>query len=310
MNIAVCFACNEAYIPLCKGLVLSLAEALRFSAGRDFSLHFIDIGCERASLEWLETAGVRLHGFVREDFLPGLPENQSPRYADAQLCRPFLPRLVPGYDCYLWIDCDIWIQGTDALPAVAQAASGFTDKIVICPEYHYGYIGHRNLRYALIAQRRWYGALYDEALAEELSFRPMFNSGFFAMRATSPLWDIWAEELAALYGRDHSADPSVLHYAEQLGLNRVIHERQAFVPLDPLFNYACGGSSVFLNPRGKVVVGYPPCPPVKGAHLLAFPIYGGMYLDKGLLYNRGTYLTEGERACLRALVRGQAAAPA
>ena len=310
MRTAVCFACNEAYIPLCKGLVLSLAEALRFAPDRDFSLHFIDIGCERASLDWLEAAGTQIHAFFREEHLPGLPENQSPRYADAQLCRPFLPRVVPGYDCYLWIDCDIWLQGTDVLPAVAQAASGFADKIVICPEYHYGYIGHRNLRYALLAQQRWYGALYkDAALVEELSFRPMFNSGFFAMRAGSPLWDLWAQELASLYGQDHSADPSVLHYAEQLGLNRVIHERQAFVPLDPLFNYACGGSSVFLNPRGKVVVGYPPCPPVKGAHLLAFSIYGGMYLDKGLLYKQGAYLTDSERASLRGLVRAQGGAP-
>ena len=77
------------------------------------------------------------------------------------------------------------------------------------------------------------------------------------------------------------------------------------MPLDPLFNYACGGSSVFLNPRGKVVVGYPPCPQVKGAHLLAFPIYGGMYLDKGLLYKKGEYLSERERTALRGLVRGQ-----
>ncbi len=311
MRIAVCFACNEAYIPLCKGLVLSLSEALRFIPDRDFSLHFIDIGCERASLDWLEAAGAQVHAFSREEHLPGLPENQSPRYADAQLCRPFLPRVVPGYDCYLWIDCDIWLQGTDVLPAVARAASGFADKIVICPEYHYGYIGHRNLRYALLAQQRWYGALYKDAdLVEELRFRPMFNSGFFAMQAGSPLWEIWAQELASLYGQDHSADPSVLHYAEQLGLNRVIHERQAFVPLDPLFNYACGGSSVFLNPRGKVVVGYPPCPPVKGAHLLAFPIYGGMYLDKGLLYRQGAYLTDSERESLRGLVRGQGDAPA
>lgn len=304
MRTAVCFACNEAYIPLCKGLVLSLTDALRFAADRDISLHFIDIGCERPSLDWLGSAGVAVHGFVREEHLPVLPENQCPRYADAQLCRPFLPRLIPGYDCYLWIDCDIWIQGTDVLPIVIQAASGFADKIIICPEVHYGYIGHRNQRYALIAQRRWYGALYpDPALADELSFRPMFNSGFFSMQGASSLWAAWAEELATLYSQDHSADPSVLHYAEQLGLNRIIHERQAFVPLDPLFNYACGGSSAFLNPRGKVVVGYPPCPPVKCAHLLAFPIYGGMYLDKGLLYKQGAYLTDDERAALRSLVR-------
>lgn len=306
MSVAVCFACNETYVPLCKGLVLSLGEALRFAGNsRDISLHFIDIGCERASLDWLETAGIRVSGFDRADYFPGISPQLLPRYADAQLCRPFLPSIVPGYDYYIWIDCDIWLQGADVLPALVQAASGFAEKIVICPELHYGYIGHRNLRYGLIAQQRWYRVLYkkDEALADELSFRPMFNSGLFAMFGGGPLWRLWADELTSLYGDDHSVDPSVLHYAEQLGLNRVIHERHAFVPLDPLFNYACGGSSVFLNPRGRVVVGYPPCPQVKGVHLLAFSLYGDMYLDRGLLYRKGEYLTGEERASLRALVR-------
>lgn len=304
MKVAVCFACNEAYIPLCKGLVLSLAQSLRFGEGRDMHPLFIDIGCEPASLDWLRQAGVGILDFSREEHLPGLSAELAPRYADAQLCRPFLPRLAPGYDAYVWIDCDIWLQSADALATLVQACSGFADKMVICPELHYGYIGHRNQRYALIAQQRWYTALYkDEELAGELSFKPMFNSGFFAMRAQSPLWDLWAEELGTLYAGDHSADPSVLHYAEQLGLNRLLHERQAFIPLDPLFNYACGGSSVFRNPRGKVVVGYPPCQPVKVVHLLAFPIYGRSYLDKGLLYDQGSYLTEQERTGLLSLLR-------
>ena len=305
MRVAVCFACNEAYIPLCKGLVLSLKEAGRFTtAGLEISLHFIDIGCTVPSLRWLQSHDVALHAFSREDHRILPRQDLVPRYADAQLCRPFLPKIVPDYDCYVWIDSDIWIQGTDAVPTMAQAVERFSDKIAICPEYHYGYIGHRNMRYAIAAQQKWYSALYkDEALADKYSFLPMFNSGFFAMQAQSPLWQLWAEELAMVYDGDHSADPSVLHFAEQLGLNRIIHKRQAFIPVDPIYNYACGGSSVFLNPRGKVVVGYPPCPPVKGVHLLAFSHYGGMYLEKGLLYKQGTYLDDNERAALASLVR-------
>ncbi len=305
MRVAVCFACNEAYMPLCKGLALSLAEAARFTpAGMEISRHFVDIGCSHASLAWLQGQGVELHAFSRADH-PLLPrQDLLPPYADAQLCRPFLPQIVPGYDVYVWIDCDIWVQGHDAVPSVAEAVTHCPDKIAICPEYHYGYLGHRNLRFAVIAQQRWYLALYrDEALADELGFRPMYNSGFFALPGQSPLWQAWAEELAGVYAGDHSADPSVLHYAEQLGLNRLIHERGLQLPVDPLFNYACGGSSVFLNPRGKVVVGYPPFTPVKNVHLLAFPLYGRMYLDKGLLYRKGAYLTEDERNALVGLLR-------
>lgn len=307
MRVAVCFSCNEAYMPLCKGLVLSLVETARFFP-RDLrvTLHFIDIGCLPASLAWLEEQGVHPHSFSRADY-PLLPrQDLLPRYADAQLCRPFLPRIIPGYDCYIWIDTDIWIQAADTIPTAAQSIAGFQNKILICPEHHYGYIGHRSLRLALPALRGWYLALYgDEELALELSHQPVFNSGFFAMLAQNPLWEAWADELAFVYGRDHSANPGVLHYAEQFALNRVAYARNAILPLDPLFNYACGGSVAFRNPRGKVVVGYPPCPPVKGVHLLFFSRYGAMYLDKGLLYQGGEYLADEERAALRSLVRTQ-----
>ena len=305
MRVAICFACNEAYVPLCKGLVLSLRDTRRLAPKDvDLSLHFIDIGCEEGSLEWLREQGAIVHGFSREEY-PLLPrQDLLPGYADAQLCRPFLPEIIPGYDVYVWIDCDIWMQAHDAVIEAVRAVSGFAEKIVICPEYHYGYLGHRDFRLAILAQQRWYKGLYaDEALAEDLSFRPMYNSGFFAMQGKSSLWRAWAEELSQVYAGDHSADPTVLHYAEQLGLNRLIHARQAQIPLDPIFNYACGGSAAFINPLGKVVVGYPPCAPVKGVHLLAFSRYGNMYLQKGLLYDQGRYLSPEERQALAALVK-------
>ncbi len=305
MRIAVCFACNEAYIPLCKGLVLSLRDAARFTPkSMDVTLNFIDIGCADTSLTWLAEQGVALHSFSRTEY-PLLPrQDLLPRYADAQLCRPFLPKIVQDYDYYVWIDCDIWVQGTDAIASAVQAAMQFPEKMVICPELHYGYIGQRNLRYAILAQQRWYLGLYKDAdLADELSFKPMYNSGFFAMTGENSLWQSWAEELAIVYGGDHAADPSVLHYAEQLGLNRLLHTQNKQLPLDPLYNYACGGSAVFLNPYGKVVIGFPPCAPIKCPHLLAFSRYGRMYMDKGLLYKKGSYLTAGERVALLALVK-------
>lgn len=305
MRTAVCFACNEAYIPLCKGLVLSLREALRHSpADGAISLHFIDIGCAPASLDWLRGQAAEVHGFARADFPALAGQAHAPRYADAQFCRPFLPQTIPGYDCYVWIDSDIWLQSSDALPSIIQAAAMFPDSLIICPEYHYGYLGHRNPRLAVHTHYRWYMALYgDEELAVEMSYQPMLNTGLFAMLPANPLWQAWGEELGQLYAADHSADPSVLHYAEQLGLNRVAYARQAVIPLDPIFNYACGGSMVFRNPRGKVVVGYPPAAPVKGVHLLAFPLYGREYLTKRLLYKGGSYLSKEERTALRGLLK-------
>ncbi len=305
MRAAVCFGCNEAYMPLCRGLVLSLQKALAAAPkGLDISLHFIDIGCETASLALLKEAGVSLHVFSRKLY-PSLPgEDLLPRYADAQLCRPFLPQLVRGYDCYIWIDTDAWVQGHDVLPTVTQAAERAGGGMILCPEYHYGFVGKRDLRLGLLAARTWYEALYDDpALVEGLSTQPILNSGFFGLMAGSPIWTAWADELARLYARDYSQDRSVLHYAEQLGLNRVLYGGMSFVPLDPVFNYPCAGSAVFVSPRGTLCVGYPPFAPLKVAHLLAFSYYGRQYLDNGMLFDGGRYLTEAERVGLSGLLK-------
>lgn len=70
MRVAVCFACDEAYFPLCKGLVLSLGEAARFfNPAWDVSLHFIDIGCRDESLSFLTRHGAAVHAFDRRAHL-------------------------------------------------------------------------------------------------------------------------------------------------------------------------------------------------------------------------------------------------
>lgn len=304
MRVAVCFACNEVYMPLCKGLVLSLRElAPDASSGHDFSFHFVDIGCDGASLDWLRTRGVTIHRFSRAAYLPDISTELAPAYADAQLCRPFLPDLIPGFDAYHWMDCDIWLQDRDALSIPAGTLSAFPEAMLICPELHYGYMNHRNQRNAVAAHRHWYAALYGPEAAEELAFKPILNTGFFAMRAGHPLWKAWGEEIARAYAAGHAHDPAVLHYAEQLCLNKLLHENRAFLPLDPLFNYACGGSAVMLNPRDQAVVGYPPFQPLKTVHLLFFSRYGKDYLEKSLLYRKGAYLSAAERAALLSLVR-------
>ncbi len=308
MRVAVCFGCNETYMPLCRGLILSLQKVLaRAPEDLDISLHFIDIGCSDASLARLKNAGAHLHAFSRKLY-PVLPtDDLLPRYADAQLCRPFLPQLVRGHDLYVWIDADIWIQAADALPTLIRAAARASGGMVICPECHYGLVGKRDFRLGLLAARTWYEALYDDHdLVEFLSCRPMFNSGLFGLAAGSPVWTAWAGELFRLYGRDHSGTRRVLHFAEQLGLNKMLHTgEQPFVPLDPIFNYPCAGSAVFARPGGALCVGYPPFTPLKAAHLLAFAHYGRQYLDRGMLFEAGRYLEPAERLALEGLLRGK-----
>ena len=49
----------------------------------------------------------------------------------AQFARPFLPRHFPGYETYLWIDADAWLQDWRAVELYVAAACG--DRLAITP---------------------------------------------------------------------------------------------------------------------------------------------------------------------------------
>ena len=304
MHIAVCFACDEIHFPLCKGLVLSIKETLRFlPPAWVVSLNCIDTGCSESNLAFFADQAIAVHAFPRKKFLPGIDSTQIPQHMDARLCRPFLPAIVQGQDMYIWISNDIWVQGQDALTVIVDAAARIAGKILICPEKHYGYINAVNPRDAVMARVDCYTALYGKAVAEDLSFRPMFATNLFALETSSLVWNKWADEIVRLYAVERGENSSVLLLAEQFALNYILYRDKAFIPLDPLFNYDCSNSAVFLNPQGKVLVGFPPFTPLKCVHLSQFSRHGQTYLDKKLLYREGEYLANTERAMLEALLK-------
>lgn len=301
MRAAIFFACNEVYMPLARGLALSVLETLPPRAwGPAPEPYFIDLGVSSASRAWLEEQGIRLVRFRREEYL-SLPDGADlPAYVDAQLCRPFLPHIVPGYDSYVWIDADIWIQGRDTLQTYLDSLLAARGNMVICPEFHYGYLPFRQLDSMLRFLSHQTSVLYGEDAARERPCRAVLNSGFFALSGSSPVWENWAVEMRSLFARPGIPLQS-LHLAEQTALNRVLYDGGKATLLDPVYNYACAASAVTRNARGQVVVGLPPFTPVKAAHLLAFGRYGRMYMEKGLLYRKGAYLDDTSRRELLAL---------
>ena len=202
MRSAIIFSCNEAYMPLAKGLVLSVLKTFPLRAGEpDPELHFIDLGISPESRGWLQQAGVSLTVFSREEYLTLPAPADLPAYTDAQLCRPFLPRIIPGYDSYIWIDADIWIQGRDTLRTYLDSLLAAGGNMVICPEFHYGYLPFRHLDSMLNFLTHQLTVLYGEEAALQWRKRPILNSGFFALSGSSGVWKEWADEMQFLFSR-------------------------------------------------------------------------------------------------------------
>jgi len=134
----------------------------------------------------------------------------------ALTARPFLPRYFPGFDLYLWIDGDCWVQQGDALDLFLRAAR--TGKLAVAPEIH------RSMRHYYHAWTEFStinGAAYERGFGRELAERliryPLINAGVFALKADAPHWRGWAEVLGEALQR--STDMT-----DQIALNVMVYD--------------------------------------------------------------------------------------
>jgi len=148
----------------------------------------------------------------------------------AMTARPYLPKYFPGYDVYVWIDADAWVQDWSAVEAfIAVAANG---SMAIVPELHHTYA----VMYDHGETRRWmhdnYVRFFGSEVAQSLWHFPILNSGVFSLRPDMPHWGHWAEDMTAAIAR--VADFT----AEQTALNHAVYTRRLrFKPLPARFNW-------------------------------------------------------------------------
>jgi lipopolysaccharide biosynthesis glycosyltransferase len=106
----------------------------------------------------------------------------------SRAARPFLPDLFPGFDVYVWIDADAWVQQPLALKWLIEAAA--ISDFAGVPTVHRAYtFKDQDMGWIFERYRRAFG----EGVSRELMARPYFNSGVMAMRAGSPLWRRYVE---------------------------------------------------------------------------------------------------------------------
>src|SRR5688572_24964266 len=299
---AIVFSSDEAFIPLAKGLVLSLLAAGYPNDAVD--LCFIDIGCAKATLEWMRARGVITFGFDEAKLNAGTPSLQA-NYMKAQVCRPYIPQAIPGYSAYLWIDSDAWVQRRDSIELAFSIALSEPGKAAIAPfldcSYSFNYASEEEENYSVFLKyfHNWYKVSYGNAVAERWRGRALFSSGFFAMQAKCPIWSLWTAEVATVYSRDYTGYPFELHLAEQTALNHVLYSTGGFVPLEAIHNYNCHVGAVERDgATGDVVISHPPRRPLGIVHLSYSSKMMPAYRERGLLWEQGAYLSRAEEAAI------------
>lgn len=219
-------AATESYASLLRGLVQSLQQwhPLPYTA-----LACFDLGLGADTRQWLEQYATHIvePGW---DLTVSETIRTQQAHARALTVRPFLPQHFPGYDIYLWIDADCWVQERHALDAYLTAAS--RGQLAIAPEIHHAY-SHTPHLFTWRAKRLH--AYFGVEAAQRLSWSTYFNAGVFALQANAPHWTYW--KLAFEHGLA-ATDGELC--CDQTALNYLLWtENLPVVPMPATYNWLC-----------------------------------------------------------------------
>ena len=200
-------ASNEAFAALLFDLIESLEQ---FSNSLADKIGVLDLGLSDGSKTKLLARNIDVVSPVWDIDVSAEVRASKP-YLRAMTARPFLPRYFPGYDIYLWLDADTWVQDKSAIKWLFAAA--FDGSMALVPEMHPSYrITQGTLNWKLDRL----GACYRRDFTRFLHLRNYFNTGVFAMKSNAPHWKFWADSFAEGVNNCESqfvSDQTALNYA-------------------------------------------------------------------------------------------------
>src|ERR1700745_4355537 len=229
---------DHSYFPLLRDTVLSI-RALR----RDVAVGILDLGLDEEQREWLSS---QVEHVVRPAWDLDFPGRaQMPDTFKAQVARPCLRRDFPGYEVYLWVDADAWLQDGRVIDLYVNAAGH--DKLAITPEIDRAYKRHykRPKPFGWTLAWKNYRHAFGWRAADRLGRNPMVNCGVFALHRHAPHWDAWARVLARVLQRTQ------FFFVEQTALNYLIFAERLPVNFLPAYcNWMPGDAAPAFDAAG------------------------------------------------------------
>ena len=254
------------------GLLTDLLASLRRGLGeRLYPLSIFDIGFTEAQRESLARdydATVVSLGWDLAYPARAHPPNSFKVLAG----RPHLPRHFPGYDIYLWIDADCWVQDAAVLELFVRGAA--RGNLAIVAEVDRGYW--------TIHKRPKFWGQNQKAFAWAFGWREgyrhgrnaILNAGVFALRGDAPHWQLWSDNYARALRRTRLGPGAYqgnisFFLSDQTSLNRAVFVQGAPATLLPAYcNWFCGkGTPMFDAERKLVVEPHEPHRPLGIIHL-------------------------------------------
>ena len=177
----------------------------------------------------------------------------------SQVSRAFLPKYFPGYEKYLWIDADAWVNSWEAIDLYFKGCENNKLSIATSADRAYG----RVLRaewvigsFARIKSQNYKHAKssgFSEKIAREVALKPHLNIGVFALEANAKHWEVWQNNLKK------ALSSGKIWGSEQIAMNITIYSNNLPVEILPAYcNWTHIGGMKFDENKNTLVEPYLP----------------------------------------------------
>ncbi len=193
----------------------------RFKQSEGIDICIMDVGLEPAQVQKLEQAGCHV---VKPDWPFRVPESKirGREYLKACICRPSIPKIFPGYDLYVWMDGDTWIQDWRGVELYIKGAQ--RGKLTITGQVDRGYFKQVRVKWLGSLPLKIRGFYMSNALkafgfktAQKLMPYHVLNAGAFSMAGDAPHWARWQELV------EQACKKGKIFTAEQLTLGMMVY---------------------------------------------------------------------------------------
>ena len=254
-----------------KNVIISLADSnyfllldelidsiKRFKESQEIAICILDAGLEDKQKEILKK---KVDSIESADWDIKVPEAKvkGKEWLKSQVSRAFLPKYFPGYEKYIWIDADAWVNSWYPIKLLLKGCENNKLSIVSSADRAYG----RVLRaewvfrsFARIKSQNYKHAKssgFSETIARQVALKPHLNIGVFALQANSPHWEIWQKNLKK------ALSSGKVWGSEQIAMNITIYSDGLDVEILPAYcNWTLIEALKFDKIRNTLVEPYLP----------------------------------------------------
>ena len=229
-NVIISLA-DSNYFELLNELVDSIKS---FEQSKELAICIMDAGLEKDQIEILEKKVDQIKK-AEWDIEVSDSKVKGREWLKSQVSRAFLPKYFPGYEKYIWIDADAWVNSWNAIELYIKGCENKKLAIATSADRSYG----RVLRaewvlgsFAKIKSQNYKHAKssgFSEKIAREVALKPHLNIGVFSLEKDAPHWEVWQKNLkkALSSGR--------IWGSEQVAMNIAIYSDNLEVEILPAY---------------------------------------------------------------------------